>query len=246
MLTVDYDILRLGPRDVMLDLGCGFGRHAYGAAARGARVIASDLSLDELSDIASTTFAMHQSGELADLGAVGLTAGDACRLPFGDASFTRIVASEVLEHIEDDRLALRELVRVLQPGGMLAVTVPSWFPEKLCWMLDKNYSAPQAEGGHVRIYTRSELTQKLKAAGLIPTARHRAHALHSPYWWLRCGLGEDNRLCKMYHRFLCWDIEHNPISIKLTERLLSPVLGKSLVVYARKPEPEPESEPESN
>lgn len=236
MLTVDYDKLRLTSQDVLLDLGCGFGRHAYGAAVRGAKVVASDLSLPELIDIRSTTAAMHLSGELTCDNSVELAASDACQLPFSDSSFSRIVASEVLEHIPQDDQALQELVRVLRPGGMLVVTVPAWLPEKLCWMLDENYSAPQAEGGHVRIYTQSELEQKLKTAGLVPVASHRAHALHSPYWWLRCGLGENNRLCKSYHRFLCWDIENNPNFVKIIERLLNPALGKSLVVYAHKPE----------
>lgn len=234
MLTVDYDKLSLTDQDVVLDLGCGFGRHAYGAAARGARVIASDLSLPELIDIRSTLAAMHLSGEVSSENSLELAASDACRLPFGNESFTKIIASEVLEHIPHDQQAIAELARVLRPGGMLAVTVPAWLPEKLCWMLDEGYSAPQAVGGHVRIYTQSNLEQKLKSAGLIPVDSHKAHALHSPYWWLRCGLGENNRLCKSYHKFLCWDIESNPASVKKFEGILNPLLGKSLVVYAHK------------
>ena len=235
MLTVNYNKLGLTSHDTMLDLGCGFGRHAYGAAAKGAKVIASDLSLPELTEVRSTVAAMHLNGELTEPHVVETVAGDACQLPFDDHSFSKIVASEVLEHIPDDEQALAELVRVLRPGGILAVTVPAWFPEKLCWKLDQNYSAPQAVGGHVRIYTPKKLRQKLKAAGLAPQGQHKAHALHSPYWWLRCGLGENNRLCKIYHRFLCWDIEHNSILVSLTERLLNPLLGKSLVIYAQKP-----------
>ena len=58
--------------------------------------------------------------------------GDGARLPFGDAAFDRVIASEVLEHVPDDQAACAELARVLKPGGRLAVTVPAWWPEKEC------------------------------------------------------------------------------------------------------------------
>ena len=234
MLTVDYDRLGLREGDILLDLGCGFGRHAYGALARGARVIACDLSLPELTDIRHTVAAMHLAGELPEHRTVGLAEGDATRLPFSDGTFSKIVASEVLEHIHDDADALAELVRVLQPGGTLAVTVPAQFAERICWALDDGYHAPKAVGGHVRIYSQDELERKMIAAGLAPIDSHKAHALHSPYWWLRCGIGEDRAICKAYHRFLCWDIEHNSALVRLTENALNPLIGKSLVVYARK------------
>ena len=46
MLTVDYDRLGVGPGDRVLDLGCGFGRHAFEAARRGASVVALDAGPD--------------------------------------------------------------------------------------------------------------------------------------------------------------------------------------------------------
>lgn len=167
MLTVDYDKLSLTDQDVVLDLGCGFGRHAYGAAARGARVIASDLSLPELIDIRSTLAAMHLSGEVSSENSLELAASDACRLPFGNESFTKIIASEVLEHIPHDQQAIAELARVLRPGGMLAVTVPAWLPEKLCWMLDEGYSAPQAVGDMFEFIPKATLSKNSNLPGLF-------------------------------------------------------------------------------
>ena len=64
---------------------------------------------------------------------------------------------------------------------------------------------------------------------------HHVHALHSPYWWLRCAVGPDNEhnpWVRAYHRVLVWDIERRPLPTRLCEQLLNPVLGKSLVVYA--------------
>ena len=73
---------------------------------------------------------------------------------------------------------MAELARVLKPGGVLAATVPSWFPEKVCWALSAEYHAPLAAGGHVRIYTEPLFRHRLGVAGLDPQSSHRAHALH--------------------------------------------------------------------
>jgi len=238
VLTADYERLGLRQGDLVLDLGCGFGRHAYEALRRQARVVACDMALPELHTVRDTAAAMQLAGELGDDAAVDVVAGDAQRLPFEDATFDRVIASEVLEHVPDDEAALAELARVLRPGGTIAVTVPSYLPEKLCWKLSDDYHAPAAVGGHVRIYTRTHLTDLLDRAGLASTGHHRAHALHSPYWWLKCAVGvsnDEHPLVRRYHRFLTWDIVEQPKVTRFAERVLSPALGKSLVIYARKP-----------
>jgi SAM-dependent methyltransferase len=239
VLTVDYDRLGVRPGDRLLDLGCGAGRHAFEAARRGALVVALDMDGAELKEVAATFSAMADAGELPDgLSGAGVN-GDATRLPFATGSFDRVIASEVAEHVPDDAAAFAELARVLRPGGTLAVTVPSWLPERICWALSEEYHAPLVEGGHVRIYTESQLRARLRQAGLRPGGAHKAHALHSPYWWLRCAVGParaDHPLVQAYHRLLVWDIVERPLATRLAERALSPVIGKSLVVYARKPE----------
>ncbi|MDP9408079.1 MAG: methyltransferase domain-containing protein, partial [Actinomycetota bacterium] len=180
--------------------------------------------------------AMGAEGELPSAAAGSAVRGDALRLPFPDATFDRVVAAEVLEHLPDDAGALTELVRVLRPGGRLAVTVPRWWPEQVCWALSDAYH--RVEGGHVRIYRGSELRRKARLAGLRPVGSHYAHALHSPYWWLKCAVGvdrDDVPLVRVYHRLLVWDITRRPWLTRTAERLLDPVLGKSLVLYFEKP-----------
>lgn len=238
MLTVDYARLGLRAGDRVLDLGCGFGRHAFEAFRRGAEVVACDLSVPELEQVRNLFEAMVLAGEAPPDGMATTTCADARRLPFADASFDRVVASEVMEHIEDDHAALAELARVLRPGGTIAVTVPAWLPERVCWRLSDEYHAPKAVGGHVRIYRAGALRSKLSAAGLLPTGSHQAHGFHTPYWWLRCAVGpnrEDNRLVSLYRRALEWDIANKPAAARMVERALNPVLGKSLVQYAAKP-----------
>ena len=236
MDTVDYRRLGVAPGELVLDLGCGLGRHAFGALRRGADVVAGDLGRAELAEVRSMVAAMRAAGEFSG-GTVECAVADARCLPFADGAFERIIAAEVLEHITDDGAALAELARVLRPGGVLAVTVPSWLPEKLCWLLSEEYHAPAVPDGHVRIYTLRRLRARLRAVGLEPRRRHRAHALHSPYWWLRCAVGPEDdghRLVAAYHRLLCWEIEHRPWAARVIERLLRPFIGKSVVVYAVK------------
>ena len=238
MLTVDYDLLGLQAGDLLLDMGCGAGRHTFESYRRGARVVAFDYSYDELADVRGLFGAMQEAGEGPRNSLATSVNGDAVKLPFDDDSFDRIIASEVLEHVPDDEGALDELLRVLRPGGVLAATIPAWLPEKICWALSDEYHAPFVVGGHVRIYTEDELRRKMRAAGLEPGPSHHAHALHSPYWWLKCAVGptnDENPLVKAYLRLLTWDITKQPMVLQVAETLLQPLMGKSLIVYARKP-----------
>jgi len=236
VLTVDYRRLGLAPEDRLLDLGCGGGRHAFEAVRLGARVVALDAGAEELADVRAVLAAMAEAGELDQAGDARALQGDARRLPFPDAAFDRIIAAEVLEHIPEDTTAIAELARVLRPGGVLAVTVPRFGPEAINWALSRQYH--DVPGGHVRIYRRSTLWQRLRASGLEPFAHHYAHGLHSPYWWLKCavGVGDDRHpLVRAYHRLLVWDITERPWVTRQAEAVLAPLIGKSMVVYARKP-----------
>jgi len=81
---------------------------------------------------------------------------------------------------------MRELTRVLRPGGTMAVTVPRFGPELVNWALSDEYH--NVPGGHIRIYRRSVLQTRLRSVGMRVTGHHYAHGLHSPYcgssaWW---------------------------------------------------------------
>jgi SAM-dependent methyltransferase len=237
VLTVDFSRFPLAPGDRVLDLGCGAGRHAFACYRRGARVVALDRNGAEIREVAGWFAAMKDAGEAPAGAAASAVEGDALALPFPDASFDAVIVAEVMEHIPDDKGVLAELVRVLKPGGRIAVTVPRYGPERICWALSDAYH--ETEGGHIRIYRADELLRTIREAGLRPYGTHHAHGLHSPYWWLKCVFGVDNDRVlpvRAYHRLLVWDIMNKPLVTRVAERALDPLIGKSFVVYATKPQ----------
>jgi ubiquinone/menaquinone biosynthesis C-methylase UbiE len=237
MLTAKYEELGLTDGDVVLDLGCGFGRHAFEALRRGAHVVALDAGRDEVEGVAGMFLAMVEAGELT-VGTVMATVvqGDALHLPFPDGAFDRVICSEVLEHIPEDVAAMAELARVLRPGGTMAITVPRFGPELINWALSDEYH--NVPGGHLRIYRRRVLAQRLTSTGLVVTSHHYAHGLHSPYWWLKCFVGttnDEHPWVKRYHQLLVWDIMKRPALTRYAEAVLAPLMGKSIVLYLEKP-----------
>jgi ubiquinone/menaquinone biosynthesis C-methylase UbiE len=232
MLTVDFDEMALRPGMRVLDAGCGGGRHLCEAFRRpGVEVVGIDLCMEDLTRARGFLHLMaaEQAGRWL------VCRGDVQQLPFKDHSFDVVVCSEVLEHVADNRAAVGELARVLRPGGQMAVTVPRFYPERVCWALSRAYH--EEPGGHIRIYCKRELLSLLTQTGLQGLKTRYRHALHAPYWWLRCLVGHKNEtfwLVKAYRMFLEWDIVRKPALTRSLERLLNPLLGKSLVVYLKK------------
>ncbi|MBK0866561.1 methyltransferase domain-containing protein [Saccharopolyspora sp. HNM0986] len=236
MLTVNFELLGVRAGQRVLDLGCGAGRHAFECYRRGADVVAFDQDAEALTEVKTMFGAMEAGGEAPEGATATTVTGDALALQFPDDHFDHVIASEILEHIPQDWRVMSELVRVVKPGGRVVVTVPRWFPERVCWALSDDYH--QAEGGHVRIYRREQLVERLRIAGLKPVHHHYAHALHAPFWWLKCAVGvdrEDHPLPKLYHKLLVWDLMSKPWVTRAAEQALDPFLGKSLAVYLYKP-----------
>ncbi|MCV7259178.1 class I SAM-dependent methyltransferase [Mycobacterium shimoidei] len=238
MLTVDYDRLGVGPGTKVIDVGCGAGRHSFEAYRRGADVVAFDQDAAELENVATLLRAMAEAGEAPASAKAQTVVGDALALPYPDRTFDCVIASEILEHVPADGTVIDELVRVLKVGGKLAVTVPRWLPERICWLLSDDYHSN--EGGHIRIYRASALRDKIATAGMTFTHTHHAHALHAPFWWLKCAVGvsnSDHPAVTAYHRLLVWDMMRRPWITRLAESVLNPLVGKSVALYFEKPVP---------
>lgn len=231
MQTINLKRLNLSADDVLLDLGCGEGRHAQAAAWHqpAPTVIAVDINERDV----STARARHHEWLPPDTHQrCFYSVADGFQLPFADHCFDVIICSEVLEHIDHYEDILAEIRRVLKPGGKLAVSVPRSWPERICWRLSSNYH--QVEGGHVRIFNAAQLRQTIQHQAFQFTGRHWAHALHTPYWWLRCLFwhsADQVALVRWYHRLLVWDLMRKPWLTRATEKALNPLIGKSVVMY---------------
>lgn len=127
----------------IFDLGCGPGNMLRRLQGRGL-AYGSDFSLDAL------TFARSKGLRL-------LLSSDSTALPFASGCFDCVVALDVLEHVEDDRAALREIARVTRPGGAFIFAVPA-FP-----MLWRHHDVMY---GHFRRYRRADFVARVRGAGL--------------------------------------------------------------------------------
>ena len=230
MLTIRFEALNLSSGAKVLDLGCGEGRHVHHLTMRDDIVsIGLDLNPDDVFKARDAWADMFDR-------AINLTVGDAMRLPFADNEFDAVICSEVLEHLPDWHGAMSEIARIAKPGARIALSVPRYWPEAICWRLSEGYR--NTPGGHVRIFRKKQLTNAATERGWRHTGSHHAHALHAPYWWLQCAFWNsrgENNLVAAYRRFLEWDILKQPRLTRALDRLLNPVMGKSLALYFETP-----------
>ncbi|MET0377691.1 MAG: methyltransferase domain-containing protein [Spongiibacteraceae bacterium] len=119
------DCLRPGAR--MLDCGCGPGTITVSLARLVApgEVIGIDMAQAQLN------FARAVAAQ-EGIQNVRFEIGDVCALPYADASFDAVTSHSLLEHLSDPSLALREMARVLRPGGYLAVRCVD-FEHQITW-----------------------------------------------------------------------------------------------------------------
>lgn len=231
MLTARIEMLRLAPGAQVLDIGCGEGRHCHGVQMLSeAQAVGVDLHEPSLALARERAEGIVGKGPQAQF----LT-GDASALPFGDAAFDAAICSEVLEHVPDMAAVVREAARVLKPGAVFAVTVPRAWTERICWKLASGPGGYSDQpGGHIRIIDPAELRRLVEAEGFRFRQSHHAHALHTPYWWLKTAFWsrrDDHPAVRAWHRLLVWDMMERPALTRGLERLLDPVMGKSVALY---------------
>jgi SAM-dependent methyltransferase len=234
MITIESDLLGIKNGDITLDAGCGDGRHSWEVYNRNhSPVVAFDIDTTCVKKNKYMLDSLREQQEIKSN--YHLLIANVTKLPFKDSSFDKIICSEVLEHIPDDRIAVDELIRVLRNDGAIGISVPHYSAESICWKLSKEYYG--FPGGHIRKYKTRDLLGLVDTAGLSVYGVRRKHALHSFYWLLRCVFGvkkEKALIPSVYNRFLEWDLRANHRFFRWAEDLLNHVCPKSLAIYARK------------
>ncbi len=231
MITIDFRKLTLRPGDRVMDAGCGEGRHVFACYRLPCRIIGLDLNPESLR---KAKFVLDQMARQKEgQGEVLLLRADTLRFPFRDGSFDKIICCEVVEHVADERLAIRELSRILRIGGQIAISVPSLFTENLYDYLSPEYF--RTPGGHIRKVQPQHLAKIMEGYGLLLYRVGFAHAFHSPYWALRClfGLHDEYALLpSLYRRFLRLALFSRPL--RRLEGICNYFFPKSIVLYAQK------------
>ena len=214
---LDRFLAKTGEHDV-LDVGCGTGYNLTLLSSYG-RAQGLDMSSEALD------FCRRR-------GLDNVRKHEADELPFVDHSFDLVTAFDVIEHIVDDRAALREFHRVLRPGGLVLIYTPA-----LPWL----YNEHDRIVHHQRRYTAGELSEKLRSAEFMIEHLSYSNLFVLPLVLLARGIdklrpGSRHQEMELPHRLvnalvtgLCY------AEVPLVWRGLLP-LGMSLVALARKPE----------
>jgi 2-polyprenyl-3-methyl-5-hydroxy-6-metoxy-1,4-benzoquinol methylase len=239
MITVEPDLLGIREGDITLDAGCGNGRHSWEVCNKNhSQIVAFDI---DTVCVKKNKYMLDSLGQQKGIeGNYHLLIANVTKLPFRNGAFDKIICSEVLEHIPEDKRTVEELIRVLSKDGTIGFSVPHYVAESICWKLSGDYYG--FPGGHIRKYKTRQLLDLVKAAGLsVYTIRHK-HALHSFYWILRCVFGvkkEKAPIPALYNRFLEWDLRTNHKFVRWAEALLNHLCPKSVAIYARRKESVP-------
>ena len=233
MLTFDFQKIDLPPGSKVLDVGCGEGRHIFGSlqSFQNAYCIGYDQDIASL-DVCKKGLEFFRE---LDSGATIFVQGSVYKLPFEDSCFDLVFCSEVLEHLDNYHCSLKEIQRVLKPGGKFLPSVPSFWPEKICWALSQGYQ--NMPGGHVRIFKKQQIIQEITDHGFAFEHSQRFHGFHSAYWWCRClfwDTQESNALVRVYKKFLENQILNNPLWLQRLESFINPLCGKSIAFYFKK------------
>lgn len=218
----------VGPFDTYLDVGCGNGGATMFAARHGCEVIATDVLPEKVAAL---------ERELASAGATRFrcVVSDSDPLPLADTSVTRVVCSEVMEHVPDPERFLAELVRVGKPDALYLLAVPDPTSEAI-----QRELAPESYWhvpNHVRVFSREDFAATITRAGLTIEASHSVGFFRSMWWALfwcaEATLEDDDRpLLNSWNQTWAELLRHpNGMRVK---QALDRALPKSQIVVARK------------
>ncbi|MFG6204328.1 class I SAM-dependent methyltransferase [Pseudomonas retamae] len=216
-------------QDTLLDVGCGDGGNVHFCGMRGAKIIIADID-------AAKVDATRQ--RLSDTPAreVECHVTDCNPLPIADATATRVVSTEVIEHVDDPAQFLAELVRVGKSGALYLLSVPHPSSENL----QKDIAAAEyfQKPHHIRILSEEQFKTLVSDAGLEIIS----HSQYGFYWsmWMLLFWEAKVDLSNPDHPLLnhwaeTWQaLMASPRGAQI-KQALDAVVAKSQVIIARKP-----------
>lgn len=168
-----YEGFPIRAEDTVLDVGCGDAPFVSFCADQGAEVIFADIDAAKID-------ALHRRLQNSKARGLRPIVSDANPLPLEDATADKVVAMEVLEHVDDPRQFIDELVRVGKPGASYLLTVPGHLHENVQKRLapDSYFEKPN----HIRIFGEGELDQLALDAGLT-VHKSAGYGFYWSVWW---------------------------------------------------------------
>ncbi len=169
-----FEGFRIGPEDIVADIGSGVGGNAEFCARKGAHMILTDIEPTSVAEVAAKIAAVPGHGRIEHY------ASNSDPLPIADAACTKIICSEVIEHVESPQRLLAELARIGKPGAQYLFTCPDPGSEEL-----QKRVAPSsyfAKPFHLRILSHEGFARLVTEAGLVIERQHS----YGFYWnlWL--------------------------------------------------------------
>lgn len=173
----------IGEDDIVVDVGCGEGYASQFAARCGAAVYAVDVDANALAAVERHMHSQMPARPFRTL------LSDANPLPLAEGVATRVVAQEVLEHVDDPQQFLGELARIGQPGALYLLSVPDPASESL-----QKGLAPASywcKPNHLRVFARTEFERLVRDAGL-EIEKRLSYSFFWAMWWLLYWASEGN------------------------------------------------------
>jgi len=225
-----FEGFRVGPEDVVADIGCGGGGHAAFCAEAGANLIVTDIEPGNAARVAAKAAAIPGHGSIAHY------TSDSDPLPIADAACSKIVCTEVIEHVDSAERLIAELVRIGRPGAQYLLSCPDPGSEAL----QRRVAAPGyfVKPQHVRVLGHAAFAQLVEEAGLVIERRHSYNFfgnLWLTFFWA-CKVPMDrpeHPLLEGWTR-LWGELLNMPDGLRI-KHALDDLMPRSQLILARKP-----------
>jgi SAM-dependent methyltransferase len=225
-----YHDFEVSAHDVVVDIGCGNGGIASYCAQRGAELILVDIDAQKIE-------ATRQRLATSNARSVTTHVGDAMAIPVADATATRVVCTEVVEHVDDPAQVLRELVRIGKPGAVYLITVPDGINEDVMrpFAPKECYEKPN----HIHIFDRTAFRTLVDESGL-EVISHTTNGFFWAMWWSLFWLSGQKDLKAPWHPVLnkwteTWQAVLELPNGALFKQSMEQAIAKAQIIVARKP-----------